>query len=154
MNSLYSMMPSLLSWLFSFIKMKSLVYVIIVNQIGLCSHSLLKETRDLSRKNIPLVRHALNIKHRIYINHPNNAIHILLLSERISRSFWLVGTLCLLLTWCVTIAQAVLDLLSLCVSLPRIVSMSDNMFFLSYVGMARNREVSGSCRFFLCTKQH
>lgn len=63
------------------------MYVIIVNQIGLCSHSLLKETRDLSRKNIPLVPHALNIKHRIYINHPNNAIPILLLSERMSRSF-------------------------------------------------------------------
>lgn len=47
-----------------------------------------------------------------------------------------------------TVAQNVLDLLSLCVSLPGIVSMSDNTFFLSYVGMARNREGSGACRFF------
>lgn len=55
---------------------------------------------------------------------------------------------------CVTVAQNVLDLLSLCVSLPGIVSMSDNTFFLSYVEMARNREGSGACHFFLCTKQH
>lgn len=50
MNLLYSVMPFIFCWLFFFIKMKSLMYVIIVNQIGLCSHSLLKETRDLSRK--------------------------------------------------------------------------------------------------------